>query len=468
MNAPRLLVIGGGITGLAAAYQGVLVGAEVTLVESSADFGGKLVTSRLADGLIIDEGPDSFVTYRPGATGLLRDLGIADELIGTQGTRKVALRSRGRLRPLPDGMGQVPPTKLGPFVATGILSWADKLRAAGDLFLPRLLDDQDVAIGEFLGRRLGPGIVHRFADPLVGGIYGSSVDELSLDAVLPTLRRNEQQYRSLLLASLATGRAQRRSAKPAAGGAGSIFASLRGGMACLPAACVAALQGAGAELRSGVSVTSLHWQPAGTVAELSDGTQLNADKVILAGGAASSAALLAEQLPDAAQALRAIPLASTTLVTMAWPASSFAAVPERHGWLEADDAPISGVTISSAKWAGRAPAETVLVRAFVPDRVRRHGPADLNELPDAVVRHVQPVLRVNTAPRIWVRHWRAVMPKYTVGHLDRVAVVDQALAAHRPNWRLAGSALHGVGVPDCISDGRRAATELLASSGGSS
>ena len=463
----RLAVVGGGIAGLAAAWEGLAQGAEVTVLEASERLGGKIQTETDA-GRVVEHGPDSFVAYRPGALTLIKELGLADQVISTQGTRKVQLRARGRLYPLPDGMGMVLPTRLGPFVTTGILTPADKLRAGLDLVLPRLLTSDDIAIGDFLGRRLGRGIVRKFADPMIGGIYGSSVDELSLDAVLPSLRVNEREHRSLMIASLAQGRAARRQLRSTGAatvtpGAGSPFRTLTGGLGQLVDALSDALVARGAVLRTGVGVQDLELTPDGTRLTLPS-EFLDADAVVLATGPAGAARLLAGPAPDASAALGEIPLASTTVVTLAYAAGAFPGPLTSHGWLEAGAAPVSGITISSAKWAGRAPDGEVLIRAFIPDRV---GPiaraADAGLLP-AVRAHVEGVLKATAAPLgTWITRWDGVMPKYTVGHLRRVATVEAALEP--TPWRVAGSALHGVGVPDCISDGRAQAQAALSVAG---
>ncbi len=459
----KLLVVGGGITGLAAAWEAVRTTAdepiEVTLVESSDRLGGKLHTER-RDGLLIEHGPDSFVAYRPAALTLIEELGLSDQVISVSGARSVSLRARGRLRPLPAGMGMVLPTRLGPFVTTGILSVGDKLRAGLDLFLPRQLSDgTDVTIGGFLRARLGGGIVRRFADPMVGGIYGASVDELSLDAVLPSLRADEKAHRSLMLASLAAGR-RARSAGPR--GANSPFRTLRGGLGSLVDALGEQLRAAGAELRTGVTVTHLAAVNGRAEATFSDGTAADFDAVVLAAGVQSCASLLSEAAPEATQALREIPLATSTVVSLAYAADAFAEPPTTHGWLEADSAPISGITVSSAKWADRAPDGVVLIRAFVPGRLGPIADAPDEELSSAVCEHIAAVLSISQPPQeVSISRWPQVMPKYTVGHLGRVATVEKALA-DLPRWRVAGSSLRGVGVPDCVADGRRQMAAALA------
>jgi protoporphyrinogen/coproporphyrinogen III oxidase len=493
----RLLVVGGGITGLAAAWQaqrgtaapaggraeleqaGVdqanakqanakqasleQVSVEVVVVEAADHLGGKLRTE-ISNGLLIEHGPDSFVAYRPAALKLIDELGLTDQVISISGTRTVYLRSRGRLRPLPAGMGMVLPTKLWPFVTTGILSPLDKLRAGLDLALPRKLRaGQDVTIGGFLRSRLGNGIVQRFADPMVGGIYGASVNELSLDAVLPSLRADEDAHRSLMLASLAAGR-KARAAGPR--GANSPFRTLRDGLGSLITALADQLTAGGAQIFTGTEVLSLTPTATGGVsAKLGSGegvaTQIF-DAVVLACGVDGSAKLLASAAPAAASALSEIPLASSNVLSLIYAEDAFAEPLTTHGWLEADGAPISGVTVSSAKWAGRAPGGKVLIRAFVPGRLGAIAAAPDDELIKAVSEHVTSVLKASKGPdQVKISRWDSVMPKYTVGQLERVATVESALA-ELPAWRVAGSPLRGVGVPDCVADGRRQAELALA------
>jgi len=457
----RLLVVGGGITGLAAAWEASrprdgAPPAQVVVVESEATLGGKLRTEQV-DELLIEHGPDSFVAYRPAALQLIDELGLGDDVISVSGTRTVFLRSRGRLHPLPAGMGMVLPTKLWPFVTTPILTPTDKLRAGWDLVLPRQLrEGKDVTIGSFLAARLGKGIVRRFADPMVGGIYGASVDELSLDAVLPSLRADEKAHRSLMMASLAAGRRKRNTP-----GANSPFRTLRHGLGSLIDALSEQLSRDGVEIRIGTTVQSLAATAAGGVEATFAAGPESFDAVVLACGLPAAAQLLGTAAPRARAALADIPLATSTVVNLVYPTDAFPDPVTTHGWLEAEAAPISGVTVSSAKWAGRAPATQVLIRAFVPGRLGAIADAPDDELVGAVTAHVSAVLKATKPPQqVRVSRWPSVMPKYTVGHRDRVATVEAALA-QLPAWRVAGSPLRGVGVPDCVADGRRQATLAL-------
>ena len=203
-----VLVIGGGITGLAAARALARDGVPVTLAEAGPRLGGKIATERV-DGLVLEMGPDSFLATRPAAVTLCRELGLGDELVGTRDPRAVYIRHRGELVPMPEGLGLVLPTKVMPFARTRLFSWPEKIRMTRDVVSPRMLGADDIAVGTFLRRRLGSPIVDRLAGPLVGGVYGTPIDELSLDAVVPQLRVAEREHRSLLFAGLADGRAMK-------------------------------------------------------------------------------------------------------------------------------------------------------------------------------------------------------------------------------------------------------------------
>lgn len=457
MTRPRILVVGGGIAGLSAAWEASRGGVPVALVEAGPRFGGKIRTERAGD-LLVEHGPDSFVTYQPAAIDLVREVGLGDQLIPVTEPRTVHIRVDGHLRPMPDGMGTVLPTRLAPFVTTRVLTTTQKLRAAWDVALPRRLPDGDVSIGELLRARLGDGVVDRLANPLVGGIYGTSVDSLSLDAVLPTLRTSERDHRSLLLASLAQGRARRR-AHP--GDPTSPFRSLVDGLGSLVEQVRDALVTSGADLRTRTRVGALTPVPGGTRATFDDGSELQVEAVILAVGPPALASLLAPNARAAANAVRCIPCATTAVVTLAFSGESLDELPTGHGWLEADHAPISAATITSNKWAGRAPADTVLIRAFVPDRLGPLARGSDGALWRTVSAHVQSVLRIHGEPLLArTARWEDTMPTYTVGHLRRVRAAEQALV-ELPGWFAAGSALHGVGIPDCIADGRQAARSAV-------
>ena len=364
-----VLVVGGGITGLAAARDLARDGVPVTLVEAGDRLGGKVSTERV-DGLVIERGPDSFLATRPAAVALARELGLGDALVGTRDPRAVYIRHRGELVPMPEGLGLVLPTRALPFARTRLFSWPEKARMAKDVVWPRTLGDDDIAVGTFLRRRLGDALVDRLAGPLVGGVYGTPIDDLSLDAVVPQLRAAERDHRSLLLAGLADGRAMRRAAAARAAAArattaapGSrpkplgVFTSLRGGMDTLIDALAASLADAGADIRTGLAVDALARAGAGVTATFGDGTTGRYDAVILATPAPVAAALLDDEIPGASRALRAIPHGTSILVTLAYPRASVGREIVGHGYLvpPTEGGPIAACTWSSEKWPDRAP-----------------------------------------------------------------------------------------------------------------
>ncbi|MCB2411597.1 protoporphyrinogen oxidase [Demequina sp. TTPB684] len=456
----KVVVIGAGITGLAAAVDLIDGGASVVLVDAAPRAGGKITTEQ-ADGFVIEHGPDSFVAYRPAAAALAQRFGLSEDIIAVSEPRVVFLRRNGKMVRMPDGMGLVLPTRLGPFIRTRLFTWPQKLRAGLDIVLPRYLKQEDMAIGKFLRHRLGPAVIERLADPLIGGIYGTSIEELSVDSVLPMLRDYEESSRSLIIASLLSGRKARKDGSP--------FRTLRGGLGDLIEALVAHLRASDAfEERFGDAAESLTRIADGTSRlRLVSGEEITADAVVLATPAPVTAMLIDGDCPEAAAALRTIPHASTAVVSLAYRAEAFPSPPAGHGYLDAgtgkeDRSPSSGCTVTSAKWAGRAPDGTVLIRSFLPERSRDlfSGPDD--DVLAAVERDVAETYGVEDEPILRrVARWDNLMPKYTVGHQERLAQIEAALA-ERPTWHLAGASYRGVGLPDCVTSGQAAAATALA------
>lgn len=458
-----VLVVGGGITGLSAAYELARSGVPTTLVEASGRLGGKVHTERV-DGLLVDRGPDSFVSYRPAATELARELGLDGSLVRPQEPREVFIRARGTFTPMPQEMGLVLPRAVRPFVTTPLLSPLDKLRVGLDLLLPRTRLTDDMGVGPFLRRRLGRALVERLAGPLIGGVYGTPVDELSLMAVVPQLRDAELAHRSLLLASLASRNTR-------STGSGSPFITFAGGTGQLVDGLVASLRGAaGVDIRTGVGVSRLERAGAHTVVHLSSGEVLRPDAIVLAVPGPAAADLIEPGVPAAAAVLRTIRHGTTALVTLAYRVDQFARPPIGHGFLVAAGEPltIDACTISSNKWAGRAREGTVLLRAFIGSRSGHAHELSDEGLVAAAQHDVAETLGVRGEP-ILVRlgRWAQLMPQYTVGHLSRVAAVEAAMEAH-PGIVLAGATYRGVGIPDCVVQGRSAARRLIAQLSGSS
>jgi oxygen-dependent protoporphyrinogen oxidase len=456
------LVIGGGITGLAAARCLAIAGTPVTLLEAGPRLGGKIATERV-DGFLLEHGPDSFLATRPAAVALARELGLGHELVGTRDPRAVFIRRDGVLVPMPEGLGLVLPTRVMPFARSRLFSWPEKARMARDLVSPRLLGPDDIAVGTYLRRRLGSPLVDRLAGPLVGGVYGTPIDELSLDAVVPQLRTAEAEHRSLLRAGLADGRKQREMAakRPPGTKPLGVFQSLRGGMGTLVDALADSLAVAGADVRTGVRVRALSRAGLGVAARLGDGSLERFEAVVIATPAPVAVRLLDAEIPGAAAALETIPHGTSILVTLAYPRSAVARELVGHGYLvpPTEGGAISACTWSSEKWEGRAPGDSVLLRMFVRDE------GTWTSLPEADLvaaarTDAERTLQITGEPLlVRVSRWDGAMPRYTVGHLARATAVEEAVSAW-PAVTVAGASYRGVGLPDCITSGLAAATRM--------
>ena len=297
----RIAVVGGGITGLAAAY--ALRGHDVTLLERDARLGGKILTERI-DGFLLEAGPDSFLTTKPQAVALCREVGLADQLRGTNPGRTVYVLSRGRLHPLPDGLMLIAPTKFGPFLRSGLFSLREKARMAADLLLPPRAAGGDESLAAFVRRRLGQAALDRIAAPLLAGIYAGESEQLSLRATFPQLLDLEQQHGSLIAGMLAQRR--RAAVSPSTDGRLPLFMTIDHGLDRLVDRLAASLQGV--DVRHGGAVAALSRSASGYSLHLDTGDRVKADAVILTTPAYVTADLLDDLAPDAAALLRQIPM----------------------------------------------------------------------------------------------------------------------------------------------------------------
>ena len=466
-----VLVIGGGITGLAAARALARDGVPVTLVEAGPRLGGKIATERI-DGLVLEHGTRLVPGHATGGGDPVPRAGPGRRRWSARATRARSTSATGAsCVPMPEGLGLVLPTKVMPFARTRLFTWPEKLRMTRDIVSPRMLGPDDIAVGTYLRRRLGSPLVDRLAGPLVGGVYGTPIDELSLDAVVPQLRVAERDHRSLLFAGLADGRAMKAAIARRAPGVKSlgVFVSLRGGMDTLVDALEASLAAAGANVRTGCRVVSLARAGTGVAAHFADGSIGRFDGVILATPAPMAARLLEGEVPGAAAALGTVPHGTSILVTLAYRRAGVGRALVGHGYLipASEGGPISACTWSSEKWPGRAPDDTLLVRMFVRDEgAWTTLPED--ELITAARADAERTLRISGEPLVVrVSRWDGAMPRYTVGHLTRVAAIEEAVTAW-PAVTVAGASYRGVGLPDCITQGHAAAARTVRWLGGPS
>ncbi len=445
----RIIIVGGGLAGLAAGYEAQKRGLDFLVLEKDRA-GGKVHTIR-ENGFIIETGPDAVVRYKPWALALAGELGLKDDVVSTLPAKPAAyIRVRGRNHPLPEGLNVVIPSKLGPLARTPLFSLKGKARAALDLLLPRG-PEGDEAFGDFIRRRLGRDVWDNLAAPLTGGIYGGDPDNLSLLAAFPMLKELERRHRSLILGSLQTMRKRKTSRE-----GGSLFASFKNGQAQLVDALKASLGdrliiGSGVE---SVEKTSNGWRV------LSKNGPYEGSHLIIATEAPNAADLLAPIGFAAAAELREIPYHSAATVTLAFEKAN---MPERggHGVLFARNEGFSarGFTWLDQKWPHRAAAGYALCRAYFSGPEAEDSPQRLREL---ALNDLSRLLGAIPEPsRIWTESFKNAMPAYVVGHLERLEKIVRA-SAMTPGLYLVGAAYRGVGIPEVIRDGRAAVATIFA------
>lgn len=448
----RVVVVGGGIAGLTAAWvldRAACAGTAVEpwLVEASGRLGGKVLTEHV-DGFTVDAGPDSFVVAKPWALDLCRALGLDDRVVFPQPPRRIYIVHRRRLHPLPADLAGGVPRGVGAIVASPLFSWPEKVRMALEPLIPPEPDGADQPVGAFFRRRLGRAAVDRLVGPLVGAVYGGDPDRLSLAATVPHYVQMVRRHGSLLRAM--------RSGAP--GGRAPAFASLAGGMGELVDRLAADLRRT--TVRTRCAVRAVEPAGCGYRVRLDGGDTLSADAVVVATPAPQAAALVEAAAPQAAQRLRQIPYQAAVVVSAGWARDQVGHPLDGHGYLVARDEGLlhMACTWSSVKWPGRAPPGHVLLRFYLA------APAEATDdaLAEVVLNEARPVLDLRGSPVLLrVHRWDQALPQYQVGHLELVRAVEQDLD-RAPGLVVAGAAYHGLGLPDCVRQGMEAAARLLA------
>lgn len=464
-NRKKVAIIGGGITGLSAAYylqkqcreQNLPI--DIYLIEASSRLGGKIQTVR-KDGFTIERGPDSFLERKKSMGILAQELGIADQLVHNATGQSFVLVN-DQLHPIPGGSIMGIPTEWKPFVTTGLFSWSGKLRAAGDLVMSRSGIEEDQPLGTFFRRRFGSEVVENLVEPLLAGIYSGDIDKLSLHATFPQFYEVEKKHRSLMLGMKKTRPAsstpQAANRKPQ-----GIFQTFSGGLQSIVEALEDAL----------TDVTILKGSKIQGVHKLSDdqlklvfttGDNLIVDSAIFT--------LLHHQLAEIfedhgiLQHYDEVPLSSVATVAMAFSKSQVVQEKEGTGFLVSrkSDYAISACTWVNKKWPTSAPEDKVLLRSFV----GKSGDESIVELPDheieqIVLQDLRKVISITGEPEFTiVTRYQKAMPQYLVGHKERLLKAKTELAAHFPMIQLAGASFEGSGLPDCIDQAIRAKDHVL-------
>ena len=459
----RVAIIGGGISGLSAAFtledhrrNGVAV--EYVLYESSPRLGGVLRTEHI-DGCVVEAGPDSFLTEKPWATDLCRAVGLNDQLIGSNDAdRKTYILVHGQLVVMPDGLMFLVPTKILPTGASPLFSWKTKLRMAQEMFYPARAADHDESVASFVERHYGAEMVDRLADPLLSGIYGGEAANLSVRAVLPRFAEMERTHGSLSRAMLAA----RKSAAQAPGKQlAPIFTSLKNGMQQLTEAVIARLEPA--SLLTNAPVQALQREDESWV--VSAGLKSDEfDAVILAVPAHSAANLLRMSSAKLSTELAAIEYSSSITVGLGYDREVRRSLPPGFGFLvpRSEGKQLLAATFVHNKFPHRAPEDRAVLRCFLAGKNAASVWNSSDEEIIAMVRNdLQQILGLRAAPLFSrVYKWKSAMAQYTVGHLDRLDRIVR-LCEELPGLALAGNAYHGIGIPDCVRSGREAVKQVL-------
>ena len=463
-----IIVIGGGISGLAAAHRLTELSRtgstayRVTLLEASDRLGGVIATEH-ADNLLLELGPDSYITDKPAALRLCERLGLADRLIAPQqGGLKLYTVHRGALEPLPEGFLLMAPTRVGSVLQSPVFSWSGKLRMALEPLIPRRSHDGDESLASFVRRRLGREVLERVAQPLIGGIYASDPEALSLAATMPRFPEMERSHGSVIVGSR---RAQKRRAKAAdeTGARWSLFVSIDGGMEVLVRR-IEETVGPGVA-RLGETVRELSWNPDAHRWRVDTGhAGLEADAVICTLPAFAAARALTTLDSELAGELGAIPFSSTATVNLAYRRRDIAHPLDGYGFVvpHVERRKIMACTFSSVKYAGRAPEDTALLRCFAGGALQPDLLDQPDELLEAQVREdLEALLGISGTPILCrTTRYPDCMPQYNVGHLDRVERIETRLKRF-PTLALAGKSYRGVGIADCIGSGEAAAEGMV-------
>jgi oxygen-dependent protoporphyrinogen oxidase len=465
----RIIIVGGGIAGLAAAHRLTelnkvkALGLELMVLEASPRLGGCIATERVGD-FLIELGPDSFITEKPWALQLCERLDLTPRLISTNPAyQKVYVVHNGRLEALPEGFFLLAPTRLWPFIQTPLFSWRGKLRIGAELLIPRGNSGCDETLASFVRRRFGEEALERVAQPLIGGIYASDPEQLSLAATMPRFQEMEKNGRSVVRAMwLEHRRARKR--QTGSGVRWSLFVTLAGGMQELVEAIVSRLPAGNVHLNTRVIGLKRHTEKSVWSVMTDTGQTIEATALILASPAYQSAEILRSVAADLSDQLEGIPYASTATVNLAYGQTDFPRPLDSFGFVvpASEKRKIMACTFSSLKYPQRAPVGQILLRAFVGGSLQ---PVLLQNDDATIVRDVceelKSLLGVNSTPLFSrIQRHPDSMPQYHLGHPERTKRIEAALEKFA-GLALAGSAYHGVGISDCVRTGEEAAERII-------
>ena len=441
----QALIIGGGISGLSAAYYLSKTGIRPTLLERQPRVGGVIQTS-VRQGCVVEEGPDGFMAAKPWAMNLIRELGLADQVIGSNDHSRITYIVRnGKLVPMPDGLMMMIPTKFLPLAETRLLSWGAKIRMGLEIFRQPRGPQPDRSVYEFLLDHYGEESIDYLAEPLLAGVYGGDPRQMSVNSVLARFVEIESRYGSLTRGALATPRPQ----NPG----GSFLQTLKGGLGQL----IAALRPTADVVQADVDTLE---QAHGGFRVRADGDWLEAEHVVIATPAADAGRILQTLQPEAAGLLEGIPYTTSITLALGYRKNTFDHPLIGHGFLipKKERKLMFGCTWVGNKFDYRVPPNMVVLRCFLGADAM---PLSDEAVVDAARTELHGIMGVEAEPVFHnIARWPNAMAQYTVGHEQRVARIEQLVQAI-PGLYLAGNAYHGIGVPDCVRMGQEAATQII-------
>ncbi len=473
----QVIIVGGGISGLSTAFFVMEEAArqqlpvQCTVVERDTRLGGKVLTHRLPN-LLIEGGPDSFLTSKPWAMELCRTLGLGDQLIPTnaENNRTFAL-SCGALRELPQGLLAFRPQRVETLVSGGLLTWKGLLRMGAERFWPSSsTSESEETLGSFFRRRFGTEAFDYLIEPLVAGIYAGDADELSIEATFPRFKELEQQYGSVVKGMRATqAKAAAKKPSQSSNTSPSLFMTLRNGLGSLIETLTKQLIDRGGKILTGVScqnIQDLSPKKERFFVTLDDHTTLAADALVLAIPTFHTAQIIRQLEPEAASELERIPYTSTATISMAYSTAMVQEHIQGFGFVvpRKEQRPLLAGTWTSLKWPNRSQQGETLIRCYVGGRGREQIlEKEDKELVHAVSRELQDIVGIAASPNYTeVHRWFRGMPQYVLGHQARVTKIQDLLRPW-PTLYVSGAGLYGIGIPDCIREANRVAGSLVQS-----
>ena len=467
MTDKKIVIIGGGISGLATAYSLEEIARKkgesisITLFEKNNRIGGNILTER-TDGFLIEGGPDCFLSEKPWAIQLCERLGMGESLLRTNDEyRKTYILLNGHLHELPEGVILMIPTEIFPLLKSNLISLSGKIRMGMELFIPKKESSADESLSQFVRRRLGQEALDKIAAPLVAGVHAEDPDTMSVKSRFPRFVQMEEEYGSLIKGMIAKRREMRRAGSKGNKPKYTMFMTLKDGLSEMPATIVQNLKMT--KILTNREVAGVDKRDIFKIS-LKNGEVLDADTVVFATPSYETASLLTGINDSISALLNKIPYASTATVSLAFKKESISNPMNGFGFLvpRQEKRRITGATWVSRKFSYRSPDDSVLIRCFIGgshnEKLVFLNDKDMIEMVKGELRDIMGITSEPLLTRIY--RWEKAMPQYTIGHEERLSALNQKLSEY-PGMFLTGSSYRGSGISECIKDGQLTAESVL-------